>query len=117
MVDICSLYLKSHVTEKTVLDLYLISHAHNAQQLKNYCVRYIAMRASDVVASKRFRAFKRSLSHGLFASFTKDVEDEKRRNFVEIQMKLVEKRIIRHNAAMKKGDYNVVRHNSMNEVN
>jgi|LauGreDrversion4_2_1035121.scaffolds.fasta_scaffold72321_1 hypothetical protein len=43
LVDICSNYLKSFVNIKTVFTLLLVGNSHNADQLVNYCVHYIAM--------------------------------------------------------------------------
>jgi len=43
LIDICSSYLKSYVTMKTALQMMLLSHAHNAEQLERYCINFIAM--------------------------------------------------------------------------
>jgi hypothetical protein len=59
LVEICANYLKSCVTEKTVLSIMLIAHAHNAESLEKYCVNYFALNEKDIIESRSWRRFKR----------------------------------------------------------
>jgi hypothetical protein len=59
LIDICSSYLKQYVNCKTVLKLYLLAHAHNANQLESFCINYIAMNEVEILESRLFRSFKR----------------------------------------------------------
>jgi len=59
LADICSSYLKYYVTTKSVLQLMLLAHAHNAEQLENYCINFIALNEKEVIESRAYRHFKR----------------------------------------------------------
>ena len=59
LIDICSSYLKSYVNVKTVLQLMLVAHAHNAEQLEQYCIHFIALNEKEIIESRAFRHFKR----------------------------------------------------------
>ena len=59
LVDICSSYLKAYVNVRTVLQIMLIAHAHNAEQLEQYCVNFFALHEQDIMESRTWRHFKR----------------------------------------------------------
>lgn len=57
MVDICSGYLKSYVNSKTAIDILLFAMAHNASQLEQLCIHYIAMNQREVLESPAYQRF------------------------------------------------------------
>lgn len=65
LVEICSSYLKGFVTPKTVLNILLIAHAHNAEQLERYCLNFFAMHEKEIMESRSWRHFKRQAQHSL----------------------------------------------------
>ena len=50
LVDICSSYLKVFVNNKSAFSLLLVAQSHNADQLENYCIHYIALNQYDIFA-------------------------------------------------------------------
>jgi hypothetical protein len=65
LVEICSSYLKGFVTTKTVLQILLIAHAHNAEQLERFCVNFFALHEKEIVESRCWRHFKRQAQESL----------------------------------------------------
>ncbi len=52
LVDICSSYLKQYVNIKSALQILLLAHAHNADQLETYCMNYIALNEKEILESR-----------------------------------------------------------------
>ncbi len=59
LVEICSSYLKQFVNPRTALQILLIAHAHNADQLERYCINYFAINEKEILESRGWRHFKR----------------------------------------------------------
>jgi len=84
LIDICSSYLKGFVNHKTALNLYLLAHAHNADQLEGFCVNYIAMHEQEIMESRQFRLFKRKAQDSLYKRLLDSLQQEKLESFVQI---------------------------------
>lgn len=59
LVEICCNYLKSFINTKTVLQILLVAHAHNAHQLEKYCINFITLNEKEIIDSRNWRQFKR----------------------------------------------------------
>jgi hypothetical protein len=82
LVDICSSYLKSYVTAKTLLQILLIAHSHNASQLERYCLNFFALNEKEIFESRGWRHFKRRAQESLVVSILKMLSDEQKECYV-----------------------------------
>lgn len=59
LVDICTSHIKPFVTVKNVLNVLLVAHAHNADQLERYCLNFITLNENEILESRDWRSLKR----------------------------------------------------------
>lgn len=69
LVDICSSYLKPFVNVKNVIKILLVAHAHNAEQLENYCINFISKNEADVMSSRAWKQLKKYAEESLLHTF------------------------------------------------
>ena len=62
----------------------LISHAHNASQLEEYCINFIALNEKEILESRSFRHFKRQAQDTLFQLFMLRLQKEKEESYLQI---------------------------------
>ncbi|CDW71485.1 kelch repeat [Stylonychia lemnae] len=86
LIDICSSYLKKYVNEKSALQIFLLAHAHNADQLEKYCINFICLHEQEILSSRHFRNFKRKAQEQLVLTFYEKLEQEKQESYVFIQI-------------------------------
>jgi len=84
LIDICSSYLKQFVNIKTVLSILLIAHAHNAEQLEQYCVNYFALNEKEIMESRDWRHLKRQAQESLIQVFLHRLRSEQEESYVQI---------------------------------
>jgi hypothetical protein len=84
LVEICSSYLKQFVNVKTVLQIMLLAHAHNAEQLERYCINFFALNEKEIVETRGWRHFKRQAQESLIQVFLQRIRDEQEESFVQI---------------------------------
>ena len=53
--EICQLHLAKFVKPKNCLELYLVAQAHNAEQLEQFCLHFIATNHSAILASQEWK--------------------------------------------------------------
>lgn len=84
LVEICSRYLMSFLTQNTALSLLLLAHSHNAEQLENYCVHFIAMHESEIYLTAYFKQFKQRAHPSLFKAIMDKIRNEVENCFLQI---------------------------------
>ena len=59
LVERCTHYITPYVNSDNVLSILLVAHAHNAEQLENFCLNMITMNENRIFDSREWRHFKR----------------------------------------------------------
>jgi hypothetical protein len=59
LVDICTSHIKPFINVKNVLNILLVAHAHNAEQLENFCLNFITLNENEILESRDWRHLKR----------------------------------------------------------
>jgi|TARA_B110000285_G_C14830743_1_gene470764 hypothetical protein len=57
--QICSRYIKTFVDQKNVLAVMLMSHAHNSQDLENFCIDYLCLNELEILGGKEWKHFEK----------------------------------------------------------
>ena len=65
LVDICTSHIKSYINVKNVLNILLVDHAHNAEQLENYCLNFITLNENEIIDKRDWRHLKRQAQESL----------------------------------------------------
>src|SRR3569833_486044 len=105
LVDICSSYLKQYVTVKTVLQIMLIAHAHNADQLERFCINYATLHEKDIMESRSWRQFKRQAHESLVELVLTNIKKEREESYVQIAInQYVQKQSSKESSKSQKKD-------------
>lgn len=65
LVDICTSHLKPFINSKNVLNILLVAHAHNAEQLERFCLNFITLNENEILESRDWRHLKRQAQESL----------------------------------------------------
>jgi hypothetical protein len=98
LTQICCKYIKQFVTPKNVLSVLLVSHAHNCQDLENFCLETLCLNEAEILPSREWKQFKQLTTDSLYRYLMAQILTFKTKNFVQHSME----QFVRENSKVAK---------------